>query len=160
MAILHVNPLDNFPNCPNFKVWEAFTTSAKGWAVRSPVPELKNTPFSPKLFQEFTALPEQEKQVVWANMCQAAILLQFARDTLGFPIPIASWYRSLALDKAIGRKTKRHITGGAVDPKLSATRLKQFLDLFDKFGGGLGRGASQGHLDVLRLYGNKDRWTY
>lgn len=160
MAILHVNPLANFPNCPNFKVWEAFTTTQRGWEVRSTDPALKNTTFSPRLFKEFSDLSETDKQDVWVAMCQRAILLQFARDFLKFPIPIASWYRSRALNSTVGSKSPRHMSGGAVDPKLSGEKLAKFLAFHDKFGGGLGTGEKKGHSDVIRLIGNHDRWKY
>lgn len=150
----------HFPNCPDFYHWEAFVTNqGNGYSNRSADLKLKGTNFSPKLYADFQGLPPAKQYEMYIGMCQMACLLQYARDTLGFAIPIASWYRSPAISKMVGSRSGRHETCLAVDPALSGAKLKKFLDLFNKHSGGVGTGTTQGHVDLIRQNPHA-RWTY
>lgn len=156
-----IDPLQHFPNCPNFQHWEAFVTDCKanGYNVRSQHPILSKTRFSPKLFNEFCALPEAEQQRIYINLCQIIILQQFARDVLGFPILGESVYRSKALNKLVGSVANNHPEGNAFDPKLNPEQLKKYFAFFKDWGGGVGIGQTQGHTDLGRNP-QKRRWPY
>lgn len=149
---MKIDPNANFPNCPNFKHWEAFVTDQ---AVYKPA----NNRFSQILLDEFHALPEVEQQKIYINLCQIFTLVQFARDALGFPIPSESVYRSPRLNKLVGSKSTNHTSGYAFDPKLSSIQLNVFLSFFKKYGGGVGQGATQGHID-LKHASPPRRWPY
>lgn len=151
---------DKFPNCPDFHHWEAFVTSqGNGYNKPSMAEKLKGTRFSPKLYADFQGLPPAKQYEIYMGMCQMACVLQYARDTLGFAIPIESWYRSPALSKMVGSSSGRHETGMAVDPRLTPANLAKFLALFAKSSGGVGTGKTQGHVDLIR-HDPPARWTY
>jgi uncharacterized protein YcbK (DUF882 family) len=147
-----IDPDANFPNCPNFKHWEAFVTDR---------PEYKpdKRRFSQTLLNEFNGLPEATQRAIYINLCQTIALVQFARDSLGFSIPSESVYRSQRLNKLVGSSSTNHTSGYAFDPRLEPAKLKQFLNFFAKHGGGVGQGTKQGHID-LKHTNPPRRWPY
>jgi hypothetical protein len=158
------NLLNNFPNCPNFKLWEAFVTTRKDWKGRrggefSGIPSIAGSNFSPALFAEFINLPESEQSKIMANLIQLFASLQVARDVLDFPFKAASVWRSRSLNAAVGSKTETHVLGLGYDPDLQGVQLDKFLKFFEQGTGGVGRGASQGHIDIIRTPANR-RWAY
>jgi len=122
-----------------------------------------------KNFKHYCALPEQEKEEIRINATIMANILQTARNHLGFPIPIASWYRSPEVEKIVGG-AGNHPWGDSVDPSLPAGKLhKLYKFLADGLGfvGGLGYGSGQMHLDLGVGYhkkypksNRKRRWSY
>lgn len=149
---MKIDPNANFPNCPNFKHWEAFVTDQ---AIYKP----DKRRFSQILFDEYLALPEAERTRVYINLCQTFALVQFARVALGFPIPSESVYRSPRLNKLVGSLSTNHTSGYAFDPRLDQYQLRLFLNFFAKFGGGVGQGTKQGHID-LKYTSPPRRWPY
>lgn len=151
-----VNLLEAIPGCPNFCWWEAFVTDKAPYATRSPNPTLADTRFSPQLFADFLYRSPADQDRIAINIIAIANKLQVARDVLGFPIPIESWYRSPGLEQLVGGSGDNHPNGYAVDPALSGEKLKRFLRFFKHHSGGVGIGATQGHID----HGPKRRWPY
>ena len=58
-------------------------------------------------------VPDEE---AYRNMVDAAAQLEKVRDLLGYPVHVDSWYRSKALNRAVGgSKKSAHMEGWAVD---------------------------------------------
>jgi uncharacterized protein YcbK (DUF882 family) len=147
-----INLDSTVPNCLNFQWWELFVTD-----VSSYKPDKRR--FSDVLFKEFLLLPEIEQNKILNNLQHVLQLVQYGRDVLKIPIPIASGWRSKRLNILIGSKASCHTDGMAIDPLLSGEKLNAFLTLFTQHSGGLGKGLNQGHIDILRRPPYR-RWTY
>jgi uncharacterized protein YcbK (DUF882 family) len=74
------------------------------------------------------------------------------REEWGSPIGVTSWYRPLAVNRAVGGSSQsQHLNGGAVDIYPMDGDIFEFQSWLDKnWGGGLGYGANRGfvHLDL------------
>ncbi|MGB2924209.1 MAG: D-Ala-D-Ala carboxypeptidase family metallohydrolase [Limnothrix sp.] len=93
-------------------------------------------------------------------MIRIATLAQRARDRLGRPMMVTSWYRPPAVNRAVGGATNsRHIVGDAIDFVVSGLSGNQIYWTLDPWWpGGLGRYRSfpnLGHIDS-RAY--RARW--
>ncbi|AFY36611.1 Peptidase M15A [[Leptolyngbya] sp. PCC 7376] len=93
-------------------------------------------------------------------MIRIAKLAQQARDRLGRPMIVTSWYRPPAINRAVGGATNsRHIVGDAIDFVVSGLSGNQIYWTLDPWWpGGLGRYRSfpnLGHIDA-RSY--RARW--
>ncbi|HEY9601064.1 MAG TPA: D-Ala-D-Ala carboxypeptidase family metallohydrolase [Allocoleopsis sp.] len=89
-----------------------------------------------------------------------ALLAQQARDRIGRPFIITSWYRSPAINHAVGGATdSRHLVGDAIDficEDLSGNQLYWFLDSW--WPGGLGRHTQFPYLCHIDARGYRARW--
>lgn len=88
--------------------------------------------------------------VITANIIRAAKRFDGAREVLGQPMVITSWYRTPEANKAAGGvSNSNHLTGTAIDfycPSLDPVDVYQKLDTF--WQGGLGLYSSHCHLDI------------
>jgi hypothetical protein len=105
-----------------------------------------------------TQMPSNQATV--DAMVRIAKLAQQARDRIGRPFIITSWYRSPAINHAVGGATdSRHLVGDALDficEDLSGNQLYWFLDSW--WPGGLGRHAQFPYLCHLDARGYRARW--
>jgi len=95
------------------------------------------------------------------NMIALAAELQKARQAIGKPLQITSWYRPPAINKAVGGASQsQHLTGKAVDIVCAGLTGKQIAALLPDWVGG--RGIYPGnrrhilHLDI----GQKRSWGF
>lgn len=140
----HLDWNELIPGCRNFTWAEACTTSHDEALLRKEL------------------LAERDFESIRDNIISIANTLQAARDLLGFPIPISSWYRSKRVEKLVGGSGANHKNGGAVDPKLAPNQLSAFINLFNpRWGGGLGFGNGQCHIDNGAGHATpRRRWKY
>jgi uncharacterized protein YcbK (DUF882 family) len=104
------------------------------------------------------------------NILQLAIELDKIREEWGSPVIVTSWYRPIAVNRAVGGASgSQHIFGRAADIKPSNGDLLRFQGWLDQnWFGALGYGAKKGfvHLDMRngkgwRSGGQKGlRWNY
>lgn len=91
-----------------------------------------------------------------------AKLAQEARDRIGRPFYITSWYRPPAINRRVGgASSSRHIVGDAIDfycPGLSGSQLYRALDPW--WTGGLGRYTRFPNLCHLDARPYRARWTH
>ena len=91
-----------------------------------------------------------------------AQLAQQARDRLGRPFIITSWYRPASINRQVGGAShSRHIIGDAIDfycPGLTGNQLYWFLDPW--WPGGLGRYRRYPNLAHLDARPERARWTH
>jgi len=140
------------PGCENF-TWDEFITTSHNETLHR---------------QEFCLLPEAERRTIVQNAIGIANRLQAARDFLGFPIYISSWWRSPRVEKAVGGSGANHYWGDAVDfdlRRLHATQITHLYAFFKNTSGGLGWGSGKSHVDTgfgRKRAGNppKARWIY
>ncbi|MGK7926995.1 MAG: D-Ala-D-Ala carboxypeptidase family metallohydrolase [Spirulina sp.] len=95
-------------------------------------------------------------------MLRIAHLAQQARDRIGRPFMITSWYRPPHINRAVGgAKYSRHIVGDAIDfvcDNLTGNQLYWLLDPW--WPGGLGRYTKYPNLCHLDARGYRARWHY
>lgn len=95
-------------------------------------------------------------------MVRIAQLAQQARDRLGRPFIITSWYRPASINRQVGGAShSRHIVGDAIDfycPGLTGNQLYWFLDPW--WPGGLGRYRRYPNLAHLDARPERARWTH
>lgn len=93
-------------------------------------------------------------------MVRIALLAQQARDRIGRPFLVTSWYRSPAINRAVGGATdSRHLLGDAIDficDDLSGNQLYWFLDPW--WPGGLGRHTQFPYLCHIDARDYRARW--
>lgn len=104
------------------------------------------------------------------NILELAIELDKVREEWGSGIVVTSWYRPIAVNRAVGgASNSQHIFGRAADIKPVNGDLLRFQGWLDQgWFGGLGYGAKKGfvHLDMRnekgwRSKGQKGpRWNY
>lgn len=91
-----------------------------------------------------------------------ATLAQQARDRIGRPFHITSWYRPPEINRRVGGASEsRHIVGDAIDfysPGLSGNQLYRALDPW--WPGGLGRYTRYSYLCHLDARTYRARWTH
>lgn len=91
-----------------------------------------------------------------------AKLAQQARDRIGRPFHITSWYRPPEINRRVGGASRsRHIVGDAIDfycPGLTGNQVYWTLDPW--WPGGLGRYGRFPALAHLDARGHKARWTH
>jgi hypothetical protein len=91
-----------------------------------------------------------------------AQLAQQARDRIGRPFIITSWYRPASVNRQVGGAShSRHIIGDAIDfycPGLTGNQLYWFLDPW--WPGGLGRYRRYPNLAHLDARPERARWTH
>ncbi|MBD0334975.1 MAG: DUF882 domain-containing protein [Cyanobacteria bacterium Co-bin13] len=90
-----------------------------------------------------------------------ATLAQQARDRIGRPFRVTSWYRPPAINRRVGGASQsRHIVGDAIDfyvDGLSGTQVYRSLDPW--WTGGLGRYIQFPYLCHIDARGYRARWT-
>lgn len=95
-------------------------------------------------------------------MIRIARLAQDARDRIGRPFRVTSWYRPPAINRrAGGASESRHIVGDAIDfycDGLSGNQLYWYLDPW--WPGGLGRYKKFPNLGHIDARGYRARWTH
>ena len=95
-------------------------------------------------------------------MIRIAKLAQQARDRIGRPFIITSWYRPPAINARVGgASNSRHIVGDAIDfyvPGLSGNQIYWALDPW--WTGGLGRYTRFPMLSHIDARGNRARWRH
>ncbi|MEO0868285.1 MAG: D-Ala-D-Ala carboxypeptidase family metallohydrolase [Cyanobacteria bacterium J06642_11] len=95
-------------------------------------------------------------------MIRIASLAQQARDRLGRPFHITSWYRPADINRQVGgASNSRHIVGDAIDfyvDGLSGDQIYWALDPW--WPGGLGRYRSFARLSHLDARGYRARWRH
>lgn len=95
-------------------------------------------------------------------MVRIATLAQQARDRLGRPFHITSWYRPADINRQVGgASNSRHIVGDAIDfyvDGLSGDQIYWALDPW--WPGGLGRYRSFARLSHLDARGYRARWRH
>ncbi|MBP0020566.1 MAG: peptidase M15A [Cyanobacteria bacterium SBLK] len=95
-------------------------------------------------------------------MIRIATLAQQARDRVGRPFIITSWYRPPHINRAVGgAKYSRHIVGDAIDfvcDNLTGNQLYWLLDPW--WPGGLGRYTRYSNLCHIDARGYRARWHY
>jgi hypothetical protein len=91
-----------------------------------------------------------------------AALAQQARDRIGRPLLITSWYRPAELNRRVGGASRsRHIVGDAIDFYcLGLTGNQVYWALDPWWPGGLGRYSQFPALVHLDARGSKVRWTH
>ncbi|HEY9737282.1 MAG TPA: D-Ala-D-Ala carboxypeptidase family metallohydrolase [Trichocoleus sp.] len=91
-----------------------------------------------------------------------ATLAQQARDRIGRPFHVTSWYRPPEINRRVGgASASRHIVGDAIDfycPGLSGDQLYRALDPW--WPGGLGRYRNFPYLCHLDARSYRARWTH
>ncbi|HEY9619791.1 MAG TPA: D-Ala-D-Ala carboxypeptidase family metallohydrolase [Crinalium sp.] len=95
-------------------------------------------------------------------MVRIARLAQQARDRIGRPFRITSWYRPAEINRRVGGASRsRHIVGDAIDfycEGLTGNQLYWALDPW--WPGGLGRYKKFPHLSHIDARGFRARWTH
>ena len=95
-------------------------------------------------------------------MIRIAKLAQQARDRIGRPFIITSWYRPPEINRRVGgASNSRHIVGDAIDfyvPGLSGNQIYWALDPW--WSGGLGRYTSFPMLSHIDARGYRARWRH
>ncbi|MEM9542451.1 MAG: D-Ala-D-Ala carboxypeptidase family metallohydrolase [Cyanobacteria bacterium P01_E01_bin.42] len=95
-------------------------------------------------------------------MIRIATLAQQARDRVGRPFIITSWYRPPHINRAVGgARYSRHIVGDAIDfvcDNLTGNQLYWLLDPW--WPGGLGRYTRYPNLCHIDARGHRARWHY
>jgi hypothetical protein len=95
-------------------------------------------------------------------MLRIAKLAQQARDRVGRPFIITSWYRPPHINRAVGgARYSRHIVGDAIDfvcDNLTGNQLYWLLDPW--WPGGLGRYTKYPNLCHIDARGHRARWYY
>ena len=105
-----------------------------------------------------TQMPPNQATV--EAIVRIATLAQRARDRIGRPLMVTSWYRPPALNQAVGgAMTSRHLVGDAIDficEGLTGNQLYWFLEPW--WPGGLGRSTQFPHLCHIDARGYRARW--
>ncbi|MBE7381228.1 MAG: peptidase M15A [Leptolyngbya sp. SIO1E4] len=91
-----------------------------------------------------------------------ALLAQEARDRIGRPFLITSWYRPAEINARVGGASmSRHIVGDAIDFYCDGLTGRQLYWALDPWWpGGLGRYAQYPYLCHLDARGSRARWTH
>ncbi|MBF2037474.1 MAG: peptidase M15A [Leptolyngbyaceae cyanobacterium T60_A2020_046] len=107
-----------------------------------------------------TRMPPDQATV--DGIIRIAALAQEARDRIGRPFHITSWYRPPEINARVGgASASRHIVGDAIDfycDGLTGNQLYWALDPW--WPGGLGRYAQYPYLCHLDARGYRSRWTH
>lgn len=95
-------------------------------------------------------------------MVRIATLAQRARDRLGRPMMVTSWYRPPAINRAVGgASNSRHIVGDAIDFLVSGLSGNQVYWLLDPWWpGGLGRYGNFPNLCHIDSRSYRARWRH
>lgn len=106
---------------------------------------------------EGTRLPNQE---VFDNMVRLAQLAQQARQKLGKPMRVTSWYRTRQANAACGgAKNSRHLYGDALDFTVDGLNGRELYSLLDPgWPGGLGMYPWFPALAHIDARGYRARW--
>ena len=105
-------------------------------------------------------IPTDER--IRQNIIQLAQILDQVRADYKNPILVNSWYRPLAINRAIGSGDRsQHVQGLAADIRPSYGNIYQFQKWLDKhWSGAMGYGAKKGfvHLDIRHLKPGDTCW--
>lgn len=105
-----------------------------------------------------TRMPPNQETI--DAIVRIAQLAQQARDRIGYPFIITSWYRPPHINRAVGGvSNSRHIVGDAIDFVCANFSGKQLYWMLDPWWtGGLGRYSKYPHLCHLDARGYRARW--